>query len=124
MSAQIIVLAEHRARRRHAAPRPASAIVAVDADDGSATDPYGLVAAVRALAANMEQMKGRSAKMQETYPSLPEEARTPELLELVDLGLATVRGYAMMAPVVPQATLERRWALAKRHLLATLQPRG
>src|ERR1700675_2925448 len=76
MSARIIVLAEHRARRRHAAPRPASAIVAVDADDGSATDPYGLVAAVRALAANMEQMKGRSAKMQETYPSLPEEART------------------------------------------------
>ena len=52
---------------------------------------------------------------------LPEEERTPELLELVDVCLATVRGYAMLAPVVPQASLERRWALAKAHLLAILQ---
>ncbi len=53
--------------------------------------------------------------------AIPEQDRTPELLELVDVGLATVRGYAMMAPVVPPADLERRWALAKRHLLVALQ---
>ena len=55
---------------------------------------------------------------------LTEQERTPELLERVDVCLATVRGYAMLAPVVPAASLERRWALAKAHLLATLQAAG
>jgi AcrR family transcriptional regulator len=52
--------------------------------------------------------------------AIPEQDRTPELLELVDVGLATVRGYAMLAPVVPPADLERRWAMAKKHLLVAL----
>jgi len=46
---------------------------------------------------------------------------SPLLRELIDLGLAAVRGYAMLAPVVPQAELERRWVAAKKHLLRTLR---
>ncbi len=45
------------------------------------------------------------------------DADKPELQAIVGVLLATVRGLAMLAPVVPQAELERRWAAAKPSLL-------
>jgi hypothetical protein len=80
MSAQIIVLAEHRAHRSHADSLKASRAsanrqLATAFDNDPIADPYGLVAAVRALAASMEDMKGRSVKMQETYQSLSDGAQ-------------------------------------------------
>lgn len=47
---------------------------------------------------------------------MPEAQRDPVTLELLDVALAAVRGYAMLAPVVPQAELDRRWEVARRHL--------
>ena len=48
----------------------------------------------------------------------PEEARDPIAAELLDIALAAVRGFAMLAPVVPQAELDRRWQVTRRHLAA------
>lgn len=50
-----------------------------------------------------------------------ESEPSPEFLQLIDLSLASVRGYAMLAPVVPQAELDRRWTAAKQHLLERLR---
>jgi AcrR family transcriptional regulator len=52
-----------------------------------------------------------------TRAAFGEEADNQELQELVGVLLATVRGLAMLAPVVPRAELERRWATAKPRLL-------
>jgi AcrR family transcriptional regulator len=52
-----------------------------------------------------------------TRATFGEEADNHELQELVGVLLATVRGLAMLAPVVPRAELERRWAAAKPNLL-------
>jgi uncharacterized membrane protein YdfJ with MMPL/SSD domain len=81
MSAQIIVLADRRPDRASADPLDASAAsldpeLATVADGGPMADPYGLVAAVRALAANMEQMRGQSAEMRKAYQSLTDGARS------------------------------------------------
>jgi AcrR family transcriptional regulator len=48
------------------------------------------------------------------------EELDPEKLEILDMLLATVRGYAMLVPVVPQAELNRRWARSREHLLEML----
>ncbi|MBV8653847.1 MAG: hypothetical protein JO255_20480 [Alphaproteobacteria bacterium] len=80
MSAQIIVLADRRSDRSDAQPLDASAAsgdaeLGTLADCVAMADPYGLVAAVRALAANMERMRGRSAEMQMADPSPSDRAR-------------------------------------------------
>ena len=77
MSAQIIVLADRRADRSQADLLDGSlgSNLAAIAGNGAAVDPYGLVAAVRALAADMEQMKTRSIEMRKTYQSLAGDAR-------------------------------------------------
>jgi AcrR family transcriptional regulator len=53
-----------------------------------------------------------------TDAALAGEAADPALMQLIDIGLATIRGFAMLAPVTPRATVERRWQAAKRYLLA------
>jgi AcrR family transcriptional regulator len=52
-----------------------------------------------------------------TRATLAQDADNPELREVINVLLATVRGIAMLAPVVPRAELERRWAAAKPSLL-------
>jgi AcrR family transcriptional regulator len=52
---------------------------------------------------------------------LPDDEHLPKTLELVDLSLAAIRGYAMLAPVVPPAALNRRWAMARPLLAAELR---
>jgi AcrR family transcriptional regulator len=54
---------------------------------------------------------------QSTRVTLAEDADNPEMRELVNVLLATIRGIAMLAPVVPRTELERRWAAAKPSLL-------
>ncbi len=78
MSAQIIVLADHRSE-----PLPADCLdapldtqLAAVAEAGSMVDPYGLVAAVRALAANMERMRVRGAEMQKPLQAPVDGGRT------------------------------------------------
>ena len=77
MSAQIIVLADHRPDHHPAGSLDAALDhqLAGVVEGDPATDPYGLVAAVRALAVNMERMRERSAEMRKTYQSLAEAAR-------------------------------------------------
>lgn len=41
-----------------------------------------------------------------------------QLLELLDMTLAAIRGYALLPPVTPQSSADRRWLSAKRVLLA------
>ena len=41
----------------------------------------------------------------------------PGLAQWVDLVLAAIRGYAMLAPVTPRRVIERRWRLARAQLL-------
>jgi hypothetical protein len=78
MSAQIIVLADHRSDRLEtdslgpSSDCPLAGVV----EEGLLADPYGLVAAVRALAANMEQMRGRSVAPQKTSEPPADGART------------------------------------------------
>jgi hypothetical protein len=80
MSAQIIVLADRRPDRSDA-HSPDTSAASGDAELGTVADcvamadPYGLVAAVRALAANMELMRGRSAEMRAADPSPTDGAR-------------------------------------------------
>ena len=78
MSAQIIVLADRRTDRSQADRIDGSlgSKLAAAADNGPTADPYGLVAAVRALAADMEQMKTRGIEMRKTYQSLADDARS------------------------------------------------
>jgi AcrR family transcriptional regulator len=52
---------------------------------------------------------------------LPDAKRRSGALEILDLAMAAVRGFAMLAPVVPDATLERRWKIARRHIAASLR---
>ncbi len=47
----------------------------------------------------------------------------PAVLDLLDLALSAVRGLAMLAPVVPQAVLERRWITQREHLADLLRRR-
>lgn len=42
-------------------------------------------------------------------------------IEVVQLALASARGYAMLAPVVPGAELDRMWAIARGHLVDLLE---
>jgi AcrR family transcriptional regulator len=49
--------------------------------------------------------------------NLGEDADDPRTRELINVMLATARGIAMLAPVVPRAELDRRWAAAKVTLL-------
>lgn len=52
---------------------------------------------------------------------LPDDADLPRMLELLDISLAAIRGYAMLAPVVGSEALERRWAIARPHLASGLR---
>lgn len=52
---------------------------------------------------------------------LPDDEHLAGTLELLDLALASIRGYAMLAPVVPAATLARRWKVARRHIAFSLR---
>lgn len=52
---------------------------------------------------------------------LPPGPRRRGALEILDLAMAAVRGFAMLAPVVPDDVLERRWRLARRHIAASLK---
>lgn len=52
---------------------------------------------------------------------LPPGAQRRGALEVLDLAMSAVRGYAMLAPVVPDEVLERRWRLARRHIAASLR---
>jgi AcrR family transcriptional regulator len=45
----------------------------------------------------------------------------PGGLALFDLAMAAVRGYAMLAPVVPQSELDRRWEIVRPHLATQLR---
>ncbi|WP_354698814.1 HTH-type transcriptional regulator BetI [Paraconexibacter sp. AEG42_29] len=54
-------------------------------------------------------------------PVLPDLEQRTQVLELLDVALAAIRGFATLAPVVPAATLERRWAIARPHLAAVLR---
>jgi hypothetical protein len=80
MSAQIIVLADRRPDRSDVHPLDASAAsgdaaLGTVADCVAMADPYGLVAAVRALAANMERMCGPSPEMRMAEPTPTDGAR-------------------------------------------------
>jgi AcrR family transcriptional regulator len=52
---------------------------------------------------------------------LPDDPRQSETIELMDLAMATTRGFAMLAPVVPAAALERRWSVARGHIATLLR---
>jgi AcrR family transcriptional regulator len=69
---------------------------------------------LRRLERDVTGMIGQAARR-----LIPEDE--PDLLAHVDLVMATARGYAMLAPVVPQADLDRRWAVAKQQFLAALE---
>jgi AcrR family transcriptional regulator len=45
----------------------------------------------------------------------------PRILAFIDFGLATLRGYALLSPVVPNAELERRWKAARAMMLEVLR---
>ncbi len=67
---------------------------------------------LRALERSIAEMIRES-----TRATLAQDAEDPELREMINVLLATVRGIAMLAPVVPRAELERRWRAAKPSLL-------
>jgi AcrR family transcriptional regulator len=48
---------------------------------------------------------------------LGDRSQTPAMRGLLDVALATVRGFAMLGTAVPQAELDRRFEAAKLHLL-------
>ncbi|MGI8558256.1 MAG: TetR family transcriptional regulator [Solirubrobacteraceae bacterium] len=50
----------------------------------------------------------------------PNEEQDPQLLEALDTCLSAARGYAMLAPVLSQAELNRRWAKAREQLLEAM----
>jgi AcrR family transcriptional regulator len=52
---------------------------------------------------------------------LPQEAARPEFAHLVDGGLATLRGMAMLQPVTDPDQLEQRWQATKRLLLSAMR---
>jgi AcrR family transcriptional regulator len=55
----------------------------------------------------------------EILPQIPSgTASGADLMVLIDLGLAAVRGFAMLPPVTPRKAVDRRWREAKRFLLA------
>ena len=48
---------------------------------------------------------------------LADAERRDEAVAVLDICLATVRGYSMLAPVVPQAEIDARWAIAREHFV-------
>lgn len=72
--------------------------------------------AVRKLERELSRMIGDAAR-----EAVDDEQPDPVVFELLDLALATVRGHAMLAPVVPRATLERRWETTRAHLVVLLR---
>lgn len=54
-------------------------------------------------------------------PLIPDDAQRAHVLELLDVALAAIRGFATLAPVVAPAALERRWEAARPHLAAVLR---
>jgi AcrR family transcriptional regulator len=73
---------------------------------------------LRGLERSIAEMIRESAQA-----NLGEDADDPEIRELVNVMLASARGIAMLAPVVPHAELERRWAAAKATLLEVWKQR-
>lgn len=53
--------------------------------------------------------------------TLPAGAVSQATRELFDLALASVRGYAMLSPVVPDALLAKRWRVARGHIATALR---
>lgn len=53
----------------------------------------------------------------------PNQGSDPVLAELIELTLATVRGFAMLPPVTEPNELEELWQAAKRHLVALYELR-
>jgi AcrR family transcriptional regulator len=53
----------------------------------------------------------------------PDQATEPEFFELINAGLAAIRGLAMLQPVVQPKVLEQRWQATKRLLLETFGSR-
>lgn len=48
------------------------------------------------------------------------DERQPAALQLLELGLAAIRGLAMLSPVVSDDQLQQRWATVRTHLASTL----
>lgn len=48
------------------------------------------------------------------------DERQPVALQVLELGLAAIRGLAMLAPVVPEDELAQRWETVRTHLASTL----
>ncbi|MBJ7331643.1 MAG: TetR family transcriptional regulator [Solirubrobacteraceae bacterium] len=71
---------------------------------------------MRAMERDISRIVGGTA--QELVPA---EHADPALFELLDAGLATIRGFAMLAPVIPQDDLDRRWRAARGHLAGGLR---
>lgn len=71
-----------------------------------------------AQAFELEVTKGMRAMAKDL---LPDDARQTATIELMDLAMAATRGFAMLAPVVPPAALNRRWSVARGHIAAMLR---
>jgi AcrR family transcriptional regulator len=81
------------------------------------TDPQ-LKAGLRKLDRDIaELMSGAVAEL------LPDQAAEPGFFELINTGLAAIRGLAMLQPVVQPKVLEQRWEATKRLLLETFGSR-
>jgi AcrR family transcriptional regulator len=52
---------------------------------------------------------------------LPDDEHRATSIELMDLAMAAVRGFAILEPVVPAAALGRRWAVARGHIARALR---
>ena len=48
---------------------------------------------------------------------LPDAEAAAPAMTVLDICLATVRGYSMLAPVVPQREINARWAIAREHFV-------
>ena len=48
---------------------------------------------------------------------LPDAEHAAPAAAVLDVCLASVRGYSMLAPVVPQREIEARWAVAREHFV-------
>ncbi|MTD47762.1 TetR family transcriptional regulator [Conexibacter sp. W3-3-2] len=52
---------------------------------------------------------------------LPDDQQLAITLQLLEVALSAIRGYAMLAPVVSQVVLDKRWAVARGHIAALLR---
>jgi AcrR family transcriptional regulator len=52
---------------------------------------------------------------------LPDDEHRATSIELMDVAIAAVRGFAVLEPVVPPAALGRRWAVARGHIARSLR---